>query len=154
MVSEMNTTDIATLIVAALGAGGFGALLTYLIARRRTSGAVATSDADRLWLQYDKLLDGYARDNNSLRDRLTHTENRLYEKINVVQGRVQVVETKVDGVHDSLKTGNGLTVGQMLSDNETRRVMDKKSDAKPLTTEETQHLQDVPPKAPANGGSL
>lgn len=54
------------------------ALVAWLIARRQTSGQVATTDANRLWDQNMMLIKAYAEDNGALRARCDHLEQRLH----------------------------------------------------------------------------
>lgn len=140
----MNAETLGAIVGAALGAGGLGAILAYVTTRRRTSGEVRTTDADRLWTQNDKLIEAYAKDNHLLRERVALAESRLYEKLNLV-------EVKVDGVHADVRTGNALSMGEMMSDEETRRIQRKAQHGVQLTDQDRQHLVDVPPK---NGGDL
>lgn len=66
--------------VSILGAAVISAILSWVIARRRMSGTVATTDADRLWAQNEKLLGAYQEDNRHLRDRVSAQEARLAQQ--------------------------------------------------------------------------
>lgn len=72
--------------IVGAGSTAFASAATYLVARRQHSGTVATTDADRLWAQNDKLIDAYAKDNEhqrsvieSLRSTVTEQDRRIWE---------------------------------------------------------------------------
>lgn len=72
------------LVVALTGgvSGILGAVLAYLLGVRLHSGRVATTDADRLWKQNDRLITALADDNGNLRQRVheVETANRDLER--------------------------------------------------------------------------
>ena len=106
----MSTEQIAAICGAALGAGGLGAFLTYLAARRRTSGQVATTDADRLWAQNDKLIETLRTDNSDLRARLGIVDGRMLALENAnreCMRREEVLTARLQAAEDMLRAKTG-----------------------------------------------
>lgn len=107
----MTTAELATIVAAAVSAGGLGAVLTYLIARRGTSGSVAVTTADRLWEERSEFSKLQREEIADLRQRLTLQDSRLmhYEqserdcknKLIVVEARLGAAETLLQSRRDS-----------------------------------------------------
>ncbi|MDP9192311.1 MAG: hypothetical protein M3P06_11490 [Acidobacteriota bacterium] len=64
-------------VIYALATAAVSALVTWLAMRRKMSGSISTTDADRLWSQNEKLIDAYQTDNGHLRDRLAAQDVRM-----------------------------------------------------------------------------
>lgn len=60
--------------ITAVAGAAFGAMLSYLVATRQSSGRVATTDADRLWDQNQVLIAAYVTDNTRLREQVHELE--------------------------------------------------------------------------------
>jgi len=88
--------------VGVLGAALFGALVTYLVAIRRASGRIATTEASTLWEAAEQMREEYREQIavlnevvKGLRDRIVHLErenDRLRAENDKLQQRLERVE--------------------------------------------------------------
>lgn len=83
--------ETSVLIPLATGLAAIaGAWFTYLLALRRASGRVSTTDADRLWKQNEKLIEALTHDNQSLRNRI----DSLVEQNDILRQRCYTLEQR------------------------------------------------------------
>lgn len=90
--------------VALAGGAGVAAtgLASWLLARRRESGSVRTSDAATLWNAYDRIMDRLTSEVEQLRERIAvlEAENAEYrhcrERVAVLEAEVARLRGQVD----------------------------------------------------------
>jgi len=123
---------VASLLgVVVTAAGG------YLIARRKTSGTIDTTEAETLWAQSNALLDRYKADLESTRATVVSLEAKvvaLQSVIQTLEGKALEVARKLD---DEAAVRLAVNAAEVLAQPATGTVADKKARAEALAVART-----------------
>lgn len=144
-----------------LGAIGFvtatvTGLVSWAVARRRSSGTIATSDAASLWTESTQMRQDLRREVEGLRRELRETVDKLdaaiaqlvianeaaaaaREETRIARDETAALREEIKNIHDEVRTSNALTMGAMADNQESRRILAIPTEQR--TDAEVEHLE-------------
>jgi chromosome segregation ATPase len=124
--------------IAAIFAGAVVALITGLfgwkIAKRTNSGKVDTTTAETLWTEGTNMRVELRAEVADLKKQLVDAATAISELTKEIrQSRsetedarkeIRLLVQQISNVHDEVKTSNALTIGALMDNQETRRILE------------------------------
>ena len=109
----------------------------YLVARRKTSGTIDTTEAETLWAQSNALLDRYKADLESTREKVATLEAQvvtLQSLIHTLEGKALEVARKLA---DEAAVRLAVSAAEVLAQPATGTIADEKARAEALAVART-----------------